>query len=287
MCENSNGKAEAPLADTFVNFRQVFNFAIAVLALAQAALARASDLAQEERWAEQIVEGLENRNASWLSAGDTEFLALYSPAVGRRRAGVLLLHDIGEHPDWRQVTKPLRDHLAARGFDALAIQMPLPTHGAPPSDYAPLYDEAVERIFAGLETLKGEGNKRIFLVGHGLGAGMAGYFLADADSPEVAGVALIGMSAAGTPEGFDASAAIAALKSPVLDVVGAAEREELLQSATARAVGAKANRRYVQKTIAGAGHGFEGREKELLQTVGAWLDRHAPPIKKAAPAKKR
>jgi dienelactone hydrolase len=254
--------------------------AFLTIALAGFASASASDTAQEERWAEQIVEGLEDHNAYWLDAGDREVLALYSPAAGRRRAAVLILHDAGAHPDWRQLVRPLRIQLAARGFDTMTIQMPVPSRGAPASDYTALYDQATERIFAGLETLKEEGNKRFFLIGHGLGAGMAAYFLAAADSPEIAGTVLIGMTATGAPEDFDANAAPFAPGLPVLDIYGAGDSEEVRQAAAARAGIAKSRRRYIQKSIPGAGHDFEGQEKELQSAVNAWLDRYAPPVKR-------
>lgn len=252
----------------------------ALLALASAAHAAASDTVQEERWAEQIVEGLEDHIAYWLDAGEREFVALYTPAFGGRRAAVLILHDAGTHPDWREVIQPLRKQLAARGFDTLAIQMPVPHRDAAASGYAPLYEEAIPRIYAGIETLKEEGNRRVFLIGHGLGAAMGAYFLGSAESPEIAGAAFIGMATGGTPDGFDAGTYIAGARIPVLDVLGTADAETVRQAAAARAVSAKNNRRYAQKAIAGAGHDFAGREKELLGAVNAWLDRYAPPAKR-------
>jgi alpha-beta hydrolase superfamily lysophospholipase len=242
--------------------------------------AHASDLAQEESWAEQIVESLEDQNAYWLDAGDSEFIALYTPALGRRRAAVLILHDAGTHPDWREVVRPLRTQLAARGFDTLAIQMPVPPRDAAPAQYRPLYDEAVDRILAGLETLLEEGNQRVFLIGHGLGAAMGVYYLDAAGSPEIAGAVWIGMVATGAPDGFGAAAVLARARLPVLDLWGAADSEVVRRAAAARAVAAKTNRRYAQQAIPGAGHDFAEKERELVGAVSAWLDREVQPVKR-------
>ena len=85
-----------------------------------------SDVAKEQRWADQIVDQLIDGEEVWLKVGKHKFLGIYTPAEASAPLGtVVLVHGTGAHPDWPQVIQPLRSGLAESGWQSLSIQMPL------------------------------------------------------------------------------------------------------------------------------------------------------------------
>lgn len=254
---------------------------------AGACLAAASDFAQERRWRELLVTNLGAGEAVILKAGAVEFLGLYIPAGGKlTRGGVVLLHDVGGHPDWPDVIAPLRENLTEAGWATLSIQLPLRPASSPVADYARLLPDASPRIAAAIAHLQQQKLGPIVLIGHGLGATMATHFLASAGSgaSPVRGLIGIGMSdvtSAGTGDGRNAAedlpTLLGKLRVAVLDVYGAQDTAAVLKSADARqaALVRGANPGSRQQVVSGADHFFRGMESVLTRTVTGWLSRQS------------
>ena len=242
--------------------------------------AGASDFAKEQRWAEQLQDGLLVGEALQLDAGARKFFAIYTPASGPQlRGGVLLLHGMGAHPDWPEVIHPLRTELPARGWATLSIQLPVRPNGAEPGDYPPLFPEAFERIQAGIQYLQGRGIQNIVLLGHSLGATMGAAFLAQgggASSPVQAFVG-IGMNRSDNPL-MNTPASLEKITLPVLDIYGALDLDGVKSSVEARAVAARkaGNKAFRQMEIPAADHFFRDQETLLLNRVSGWLVQAAP-----------
>ncbi len=234
----------------------------------------ASDIAKEQRWAEQIEAGLFEGEMLWLDAAGQRFLSVLTPATGEPRGGVLLMHGIGVHPDWPSVINPLRIGLAAQGWTTLSLQMPVLGNEKLARDYVPLLAEVPARIEAGVATLERLGLEPIVAVGHSMGSSMTTHYLAHHADSGIDAFVGIGMSADRPHPELDNAVSLRALALPVLDLYGEHDLESVVTTAQARAVAAADNHRYTQVETAGADHFFEGSEAELLDAVVSWLERN-------------
>jgi predicted alpha/beta-hydrolase family hydrolase len=251
----------------------VFALALGVSVLGFHVLA--SDLAKEQRWADQTVDSIIIGDAEWLQAGDHEFLGIYTEsATDKSVGGAILMHGIGVHPNWTDVIHPLRTRLPEVGWHTLSLQMPILANEADVKDYAPLFSEIAPRVDAGIAFLKSKGIKNIVLIGHSMGATMASYFAANNDIPEVKAIVMVG--ATGTtfkdPE-RDVIQSLKKIKKPVLDLSGSEDMPDVLETQALKAETARAagNDRYEEIRIEGANHFLVGKEDELVQSVGNWM----------------
>jgi len=251
---------------------------LATLALLTAFQAQASDLAKEKRWAGQIVDGLMDGDAEWLTVQGQEFLTLYTQAAeGDGKRAAIVLHGIGVHPNWPQVIYPLRVRLTEYGWATDSVQLPVLPNEAKPSEYAPLFNEVAPRIDAAVAFLRQRGAEDIVIVGHSLGAAMAAYYLATGERPIKAFVG-IGMNPAGWDGRLSYVEALRSIRIPVLDLYGSSDLTGVLDSAEARqeAAASGGNRAYRQVKVEGADHFFDGEEDALVEAVSGWLDEVVP-----------
>lgn len=239
-----------------------FAAGIILLALLAPALAQAqADYAREKRWADEISPAILVGDPLYLALpSGHKFLAIHAPHA-LARAGVIVVHDQGVHPDWGLIN-PLRRLLAEQGYATLSVQMPVLAADARGEQYLPLFAEAAERLRAAVAFLRGKGHRKIAVVSHSLGARMSNEFLNRGGVIE-AWVA-IGLPGVYTqPENF---------KAPVLDLYGGNDLPGVLQNAQQRAAMIRRVRGSAQIEVAGADHFFTGREKDLVAQVKLFLD---------------
>ncbi len=234
----------------------------------------ASDIAKEQRWAEQIEAGLFEGKMLWLDAAGQRFLSILTPATGEPRGGVLLMHGIGVHPDWPTVINPLRIGLAAQGWTTLSLQMPILGNERLARDYVSLLAEVPARIETGVATLESLGLEPIVAVAHSMGSAMTSHYLAHHAASGIEAFVGIGMGADRPYPELDNAVSLRALALPVLDLYGEHDLESVVTTAQARAAAAADNDRYAQVEVAGADHFFDGFEVELLDVVLTWLERN-------------
>lgn len=222
-----------------------------------------SDAAREKRWADQVLPSLVVGDAVQLETTDGRFLALYATANAARGA-VILAHGPGLHPD-HGITGELRVHLADRGYTTLSLQMPvLPAEVDDGAAYRALYPEAVRRIEAGMRFLQEKGAKRVAIVSHAMGAGMAHEYLKANRGAPVSGWAAL--SFYGVFEG------VAGAPFPVLDLYGARDYRGIRGPARDRAELLRALPGSRQLAVPDGGYFLAGGEKTVLQEVAAFLD---------------
>lgn len=237
---------------------------LALLPLAAAA----ADYAREKKWADEILPGVVVGDPVWLEADGRKFLGLLTESASPAKAGLVLLHGIGVHPDWALIGA-LRTGLADAGFTTLSIQMPVLAADAKAEDYAPTFPEAAARVAAAVRYLQGRGQPAPVLVAHSLGARMANEYLArHSDSPVAAYVA-IGLSGP-LPQPLPAALRI-------LDIHGSADLPQVLEGVRLRKPGLDGRPFSRQFEIADADHFFAGAEPKLVRAIELYLQEALAP----------
>jgi pimeloyl-ACP methyl ester carboxylesterase len=207
-------------------------------------------------------------------AGQTT-LALYTrPTAGGAKGTVILLHDLGGHADWPGVIAGLRRSLPRQGWATLSVQLPLPASGTAATRPEAFLDQASARIDAALAFLRAENETNIVALGHGLGA------VAALDYAAAHGEAFRGLVLVGLPHFRDGAPRLATADNlsrvtlPVLDLFGANERLEVVDTAALRREAPGRRDDYLQLMVPGADHFFHGQEAILAARVRGWLERH-------------
>ena len=243
-------------------------------------LGHAYDNAKEKRWANQVADSIMVGDAEWLNVGKNKIFAIYTENTTKNTLGAaIVIHGVGVHPNWDQIIRPIRSQLPDYGWTTLSIQMPILANDANYSEYAPLFDDVAPRINAAVQFLKVKGINNIVIVAHSLGAGMAGYYLANTPDKSIKAFVSIGSTGSmfkDKDKNFFKS--LETIKVPILDIFGAIDLPEVMETAklkklTAQKVGIKS---YTQIKVPGANHFFDHKDDVLVKHVRSWLAKNAP-----------
>jgi alpha/beta superfamily hydrolase len=230
-----------------------------------AACAQAPDYAREKRWADEITPSLVVGDAVYLAQpSGHKFLTFYT-AHATARAGVIVVHGMGVHPDWNLIGV-LRTQLAEAGYATLSLQMPVLAANARGAQYEALFGAAAERLQIAVKFLRDKGHAKIAIVSHSMGARMVNHFLINGGAHTIAAWVAVGL----TSGEFAQPQALAA---PVLDIFGEQDYPAVLAKAGQRAEAIRRIRGSGQISVAGADHFFTGRENELVRHVKLFLDK--------------
>ncbi len=240
--------------------------------------AQASDIAKEKRWADQTIDAIMTGDAVWLKTDGHKFLGIYTePTTDKILGGAIILHGIGVHPNWSDVIQPLRTRLPDAGWHTLSLQMPILKNEAKEIEYKKLFPEITPRINAGIKYLKGKGIKNIVIVGHSMGATMAGYFVAHNSKAGIRALVAIGATGRSFNDPkLDYIASLKMISIPVMDLSGSDDlpgvvKVKKLKTKTAREAG---NKHYQAIEIQGANHFLAGKEDEMVNEVSKWLKKY-------------
>ncbi len=229
---------------------------------------------REQQLADRLVTRIEQGEPVRLEADGREFLALHQPVFGALpRHAVLLVHNMGGHPDWPEVVSPLRTGLPEAGWSTLSLQMPLLAPRALADDYGRTVNEAVRRIASGVGFLRRQGYACVVLAGYGFGASEALAYLAQQEDAD--GLITVSVLAREFLQpSIDLPSLLARIRMPVLDIYGREDFPEVIEQAHDRRTAVKNNgtAEYEQRVIDGADHYFTDRDRQLVDTVVAWLD---------------
>lgn len=285
--------------------------AILLISVFSAAAAHAADVSPEKRWSDLLERHISQGQAVWLdTAKQHKVFAIYTEErTGKHKGTVIILHDMGQHPDWPDVVRPLRERLPDHGWSTLSVQMPVLGQDEPIAKYGPLFGDVAPRLNAAIAYLKGKQAGTIALAGYGLGAVMGAAYLAA--NPASGIQTFIGVSMGtikGKDPGLDTAASLKKIKLPVLDIFGSRDfgwvvRTAPDRAAAARVSGAEAQKQqdlspfrhsataespfthqsgyisYRQMEVTGADHYFTGLSDTLVRRIAGWLDKNG-----AAPA---
>lgn len=244
---------------------RLFALLFTLLALPTVAAAVTTDYAREKKWADEVLPSVLTGDPVWLEVlkgphSGRKFLTLYT-AVPEAKAGVIVVHGMGVHPDWGLIG-PLRQNLPELGYATLSLQMPVLQADAKGEDYPATFDEAAARLAQAVAFMEAKGYKKIALLSHSMGCRMTARYLEKTpDAPIQAWVAI------GASEALDYSK----LKFPVLDLYGENDLPQVLKAAAQRGKGLKG--KSAQIVVPKADHFFEGRDKVLLENVREFLDK--------------
>lgn len=248
---------------------------ITLLMLALLLPAQASDLAKEQRWADQIVDDLIDGEAEWLDLGKHKALSIYTEsATDTTKGGVIVIHGSGAHPNWPDVVQPLRTQLPEHGWATLSIQMPVLANDADYTEYAPLFDDVPPRINAAINNLQAKGIKHISIVAHSLGSAMSAYYLANHKTAGIKSFVAVGMPGPRQDKRMDTLLALKQINIPVLDLYGENDLDYILETSRQRKQAGAHNKHYSQQVVSGANHFFVNKNDELIRRVTNWLSQY-------------
>lgn len=236
-------------------------------------LAGLGDLQRESRLRSEIEDMILDGDPITLSVEGHEFLGIYTEA-GEPKAGVVIIHGRGFHPDWQDVAGPLRVGLVERGWSTLSIQMPVLEKEAKYYDYVPLFDGAAHRIDSAIDYLQEQGVERIILLAHSCGAHMAMHWVDLTADIRIQAFIGLGMGATDYQQFMAKPFPLEKLKIPVLDLYGENDYPAVINMAPERQAGIRASGepKSQQRVLEGANHYFTGKDDELIETVSDWLD---------------
>lgn len=245
---------------------------LALLLYIGQAVATEPDFAREARLADEIVDVILDGDAEWLEADGREFLSIYTEADDSR-AGVLILHGRGFHPDWADTVNPLRVGLVEHGYSTLALQMPVLEKDAKYYDYIPIFHHAHARIEAGIKFLRDNGHKKVVLLAHSCGAHMALDWIRAKNDQSIDAYVGLGMGATDYKQPMHQPFPLDWMRVPVLDLYGADEYPAVIRLAPSRKemILKAGNPRSLQRVLPEANHYFTDQGDPLVAAVADWL----------------
>ncbi|PPK71703.1 dienelactone hydrolase [Methylobacter tundripaludum] len=232
----------------------------------------AGDEKREADFAEGINKTLTIGKALWLESGEKKFLGVYTETEKAGTKGVvIILHDMGGHPDQRPLIYGLRVFLPEHNWATLSLQMPLREVGAGQEDYYALFPEAAARIRAGIDYARSGGAENIIVAGYGLGGLMSVYALSE-QGLDIKALVTISLPAPITDNKAGQTLEfIKKINIPMLDIYGAVDVPDVTQSARDRRLAAKENAGYRQIRIDDEGHAYLHDEGLVVKRIYSWL----------------
>ena len=245
----------------------------------------ASDLARENRLADEIVDTILDGDAVYLNAqvagSELEFLTIFTEA-DEAKGTAIILHGRGFHPDWPDAINPLRVGLTESGWNTLSVQMPVLEKTAKYYDYVPLFGEAVPRINSAIEYAReqleqSEINGKVVLIAHSCGAHMA---MAWVEAQEASGLTKdidayigLGMGATDYKQPMIHPFPLDKLNVPVLDVYAEMDYPAVLKMAGERwrQIESAGNDKSRQVVIKDSAHYYKDRGEALTSVIEQWL----------------
>lgn len=256
----------------------VTRFIIFSTGMIMATVSHASDMAREQRLADEITEAILDGEAVYLKADEHKFLSIYTAAeVKPERGAAIILHGRGMHPDWGQVTGPLRVELPTRGWSTLALQMPVLDKEASYYDYESIFPEAIPRLEAAIRFLRSQGSSQIVLIAHSCGVHMSMAWIKQQGTHDIDAYIGIGMGATDYQQPMREPFPYSKIQTPLLNVIGSDDYPAVQQQAeTIESLLDDLPAGSAQLRIEGAGHYFDDKNEALQQAIINWLDKMLP-----------
>lgn len=234
----------------------------------------ASDLAREQENVDEINALPQYGKLIWLGEGQQRFASLYAETESSTNLGiVILLHDIGSHPDKDPLIYELRRKFPERNWGTLALQLPLRESGATDADYYELLPEATQRIILAIQYVA-KTNTQIVIVGHQLGALMGLHAAGTEIIPELKAIVTIGLN---VPKNDSIHAQTVELLKrvniPFLDLYSALGSTDVIATARKRRMAARNNPLYRQDKLNYSNSPYWGDHALVMKRVYSWLTR--------------
>lgn len=177
---------------------------------------------------------------------------------------VILLNDRELGPNAGFVGR-LRVLLVDRGYTTFSIQQPLLAASTPAKEYEFLFEDAGDRIGVATKYLQSKGYSRIALVGYGMGARMAEFYVNNVgDNPMFAWVPI------SISNGEFARSS--GLRVPTLDIYAESDSGDVVKGAPIRSALVRTAPKSRQIRVAGASGSYAGKEREVANDIARFLD---------------
>jgi len=260
--------------------------------------ASASNYLYEYEISESLKEGIPEKEFIWLDTGlKRKTLALRVNSKSTEAKGVVvILPDLGHHPDWPNIIHDLRYYLPQHGWATLTIQPPVDIDLENQHDFEAAYQTIKQRVTAAIKYIKADAPEFVVLLGRGKSANYAIRYVAETQNTDHSAHSVVFVSA------FDSrylttSAYMKSIATPMLDIFAENDHPQVLESAHARIIAARfaaklksapqnlsstrkvqqlalnktGNLRYRQIIIPGATALFTAQTKTLLKSIRGWL----------------
>jgi len=280
-----------------------FFFTIIIILSFQSAFA--SNYLYEFEFSEALKKQLPSKQFVWLDTGgkrNTLSLLIKSQSL-KARGAVIILPEIGHHPDWPNVIHDLRYKLAQYGWATLSVQMPIDVDLSTKQSQEDVYQTVKSRTIAAIKYIQANAPDYVVLLGRGKSANFAIRYIAETQNLEQAtqaAHALVFISAFDSDH-LKTSDYMKSIATPMLDIFAEKDHQHVLQSATARNVAARfaaklksepqnltsshkvqqlilnktGNLRYRQIVIPGADTLFTAQSDVLIKAIRGWLQVHS------------
>lgn len=257
-------------------------YRLLLISLLSTSAAGAANPAREQVVASELIERIDQQGVVWLRSNGTDFLALSAKApAAEERGGVILLHDIGDHPDWPEIISPLRNGLPEKGWSTLSIQLPLRSRDVEINarNQQKIIDQTQARIAAAVEYFTHTGIYNIAFIGHGLGATAISRFLSN-DLPLhhavyiKAFIAIRFRAHEQLPTAYLPQALLqSSVPLPIFELLGTRESSTIQQQAEQRKTVATQTQHphFRQTMLSSANNNFWRADALLLSRVSGWL----------------
>ena len=232
------------------------------------------DYEREKRLEQEAIAGLFDGEVVYLNDGNRDFLSILSePDDLNYEGAILLLHGRGFHPDWPQVTGPLREGLGEMGMTTLSLQMPVLAKDAKYYEYLEILGESFPRIESGIELLRSKGYPRVVVVAHSCSVHMTMGWVKKVGDGLIDAFVGIGMGATDFGQPMLEEFPLSSMSVPVLDIFGDEDYPAVVKAADSRmsAISTAGNPKSSQVRLVGPDHFFEDYEDDLVEAVGEWI----------------
>ncbi|BCG65926.1 MAG: hypothetical protein methR_P3798 [Methyloprofundus sp.] len=247
---------------------------IAIIFFGMNSWTQATDISRERDYATDLAATPTFGEILRLGESTAQFLAIYAKTEQvKNRGTVILLHEIGSHPDKDPIIYHLRRQLPEYNWATLALQMPVREAGAATADYYPLFKDAQVRVLEAVRYLALNGVGTIIILGHGFGGQMAVYTQASAPMHEIKALVTIGLN---VPDTGMANAQIlkfiSQLTTPLFDIYSTWDSSEVISSARDKRIAARNNRNYRQFKL--EQHiPYASDPEPLVKRIDSWMTR--------------
>ncbi len=265
----------------------------------------ASNYLYEYEFSEALKKQIPEKQFVWLDSGtDRDTLSLLIKSQSPKAKGaIIILPEIGHHPDWPNVIHDLRYTLAQYGWATLSVQMPVDVELNYKQAYEDVYQTVKKRTIAAIKYIQENSPDYIVLLARGKSANFAIRYIAEMQNLEQATQAAHALVFIGA---FDSaylktSDYMKSIAIPMLDIFAEKDHKYVLESATARVVAARfaaklksdpqnltsshkvqqliinktGNLRFRQIVIPGANALFTAQSDTLIKAIRGWLQVHS------------
>lgn len=261
---------------------EIILYQLLLISLLSTSTAGAANSAREQVVVSELIERIGEREVVWLHSNGTDFLALSAKASAtKERGGVILLHDVGAHPDWPEIISPLRNGLPEKGWSTLSIQLPLRSRDVELNarNQQKIIDLAQARIAAAVDYFTHAGIYNIAFIGHGLGATAISRFLSHGLQLHhavyiKAFIAIRFRAHEQLPTAYLPQALLqSGVPLPIFELLGTRESPTTQQQAEQRKTAATQARHphYRQTMLNNANNNFWRADALLLSRISGWL----------------